>query len=121
VNIGFQIRTVTIDDIKDFVNTLIRINIRQMKRRRMPRLYESGIRYRREKLGNENWQTIEQLTESRYGDCEDLVAARVAELRMRGIRAQPWFSRRGATWHVFIKLPSGKIEDPSALLGMNKN
>lgn len=121
MNIGFKLKKVTIEDIKDFVDTLVRVNIRQMKRRRMPRLYESGIRYRREPLGHENWQTYEDLLETHYGDCEDLVAARVAELRMRGIRAQPWFSKRGTTWHVFVKLPSGKTEDPSERLGMNKN
>lgn len=118
MEIGFRLRTYSIDDIKVMVNTLVSLDVNQLKRARLPKIYESGVRYRREGTGKEQWQTIEQMLETRYGDCEDLAAWRCAELRMLGIRAVPWFSKRGKTWHVYVRYPNGKTEDPSERLGM---
>lgn len=54
-----------------------------------------------------------------YGDCEDLAAARVAELRVKaGIKAVPWLKKKGKIWHVLVRYPDGTLEDPSRKLGM---
>lgn len=87
-----------------------------------PGIYASGVRYKREPDGVEIWQSIPALLSSRFGDCEDLACWRTAELRIRGIAAQPafYFRRIGETllYHIVVRLPDGQIEDPSAKLGM---
>lgn len=118
MEIGFRLRVATIQDIKILVDALVRLNKEAMKRKRFPKLFESGVRYKREGPGREQWQPYEQMLETGFGDCEDIAAARVAELQMMGIRAQPWFSKRGRTWHVFVRFPNGTTEDPSQILGM---
>lgn len=86
-------------------------------------LYRSGVRYRQEK-DTEAWLDIPHVLENGWGDCEDLAAWRVAELRNRGVKAKPylkWYSHpdQGITlYHVLVKLPNGTIEDPSKMLGM---
>jgi len=87
----------------------------------MPPLYESGVRYKRESIGSENWQTVRQLYRAGIGDCEDLAAARAAELRMEGIPARAIAIRTGPRkYHAVVRWPDGAIEDPSRLLGMGK-
>jgi hypothetical protein len=98
-----------------------------------PPLYKAGVIYKPEKhIGNskrvieygEEWQTIPWVIFRGYGDCEDLGAWRSAELNARqGIRALPFIKiRRMPTgfWraHVVVQYPDGRIEDPSAKLGM---
>ena len=106
------------------LNALVRINQIILKTASVPPLYQAGIRYQpegRDRYGNrtEDWLTIPELYRRKKGDCEDLVAARVAQLRARGINAQPWIYKAGGRmWHVVVKLPNGKIEDPSKRLGM---
>lgn len=95
----------------------------QMRNGRLPLLYKSGIRYRREPLVGsrrvERFQTARQTAKVGFGDCEDLAAYRVAELRLRGIAAKPWVIQPSAKmFHVQVRYPDGKIEDPSARLGM---
>lgn len=85
-----------------------------------PRLYDSGVRYERER-GSERWLVPSQVLELGVGDCEDLAAWRAAELRVSGedpaalarvVRAGP------RTWHAIVERGDGTIEDPSRLLGM---
>lgn len=84
-----------------------------------PALLRSGVRYAAEPRGSERWQTIPEVLELKRGDCEDLASWMVAELRARGMRANPWpISRDGRMWHVVVKLPDGRTFDPSAALGM---
>ena len=103
---------------------LVKLNMIQMKRSRIPALYESGVRYSREAAPargprHERFQTAAQVLRNRKGDCEDLAAYRVAELRLRGIAARPWVIRAsGRVFHVQVRYPDGRIEDPSARLGM---
>jgi hypothetical protein len=91
--------------------------------RPIPPLYKAGVRYQPED-GTEEWQDILDTITRGYGDCEDLAAWRVAELRMLGIRAKPYirYKRRGGrlVYHVLVLLPSGRLEDPSLRLGMGK-
>jgi len=84
-------------------------------------LYESGVRYRREPRGEEKWLAADEVLKAGYGDCEDLVAWRVAELRARGERgARPlaYQTRRPGVVHCIVVRANGQREDPSRLLGM---
>jgi Transglutaminase-like superfamily len=102
-----------------------------------PPLYESGVIYVPEKrrviniagIGEkvleygEDWQSIPAALKKKKADCEDLAAWRAAELRMKGIKARPWIKVRklpSGAWraHAVVKWPNGRIEDPSAKLGM---
>lgn len=92
----------------------------------VPELYQSGVRYKAEPLGKEDWRDIPRLLETRLGDCEDLACWRAAELAVRrNVDARPVYRWRelpsGATlYHIVVSLPNGQIEDPSARLGMKK-
>lgn len=86
---------------------------------RMPALYESGVRYVPEPVGMENWLTYDQVLRAGKGDCEDLSAARSAELIRVGIMAWPEVIRTGRRrFHAVVRYPDGRIEDPSKILGM---
>lgn len=105
---------------------LVALNMDYLKRvkRRVPQLYAAGVRYRRERRPErggrvERFATIPTVLRTGWGDCEDLAAWRVAELRMGGIRAIPWIIRPHArVYHVQVRHPSGAVEDPSRKLGM---
>lgn len=98
---------------------LVLLNLELMERSALPPLYRAGVRYRRER-GTERWQTCEQVFVAEAGDCEDLCAWRVAELRRAGEEGAMCIVRRtGQTlWHVQVLREDGTIEDPSRLLGM---
>jgi hypothetical protein len=68
-----------------------RIAIRSAKRRGrpLPRLYESGVEYEREPWpkGLEEFADINTILKRGWGDCDDLCAARVAELQEDGEHA----------------------------------
>jgi hypothetical protein len=85
-------------------------------------LYSSGVVYRREPLGREIWQSAWQTLMRGHGDCEDLVAWRVAELWVAGeTGAMPkCYAPRPGLIHCVVRRASGKIEDPSKKLGMGK-
>jgi hypothetical protein len=88
-----------------------------------PRLYSSGVFYRAEPIGEERWRDIPSVLRDGWGDCEDLACWRAAELVEReGIAARPtyrWRRRPGITiYHIVVRLPDGRIEDPSRKLGM---
>lgn len=96
----------------------------------LPLLYEAGVRYAREARGPdgarlEEWRSPRAVLRARAGDCEDLAAWRVAELRASGepahfdVLSQP--PREGRShwlFHIRVRRGSGELEDPSALLGM---
>lgn len=107
----------------------------------LPGLYESGIRYQRERppegavqladaLGvtlrtPEEWRDIPACLAAGHADCEDLATYRAAELRARqGVEARAVIRGRWSpvdrrwVYHVVTAYPDGTIEDPSALLGM---
>jgi hypothetical protein len=90
----------------------------------VPPLYRSGVRYGRTTL----WEPIPALYARRIGDCKSLTAARVAELRLQGIQAEPSFRYNyrsdgsGAfDYHILVLLPNGTFEDPSKALGMGQD
>lgn len=89
-------------------------------------LYESGVRYQAEPLGEEEWLDIPSLYKQGWGDCEDIACARTAELRFQGIAAVPCLKSKpvpkpGGTItlvHIMVLWPDGTVEDPSKILGM---
>lgn len=113
------------------MEALAQLNEGHLAQMRYPLLYESGVRYRRER--GENWRDIPTLLELGEGDCEDLACWRIAELRHGGHYAFPYvaFQRRDGTYryHALVQRfarhdPSTghfygqHIEDPSRVLGM---
>lgn len=99
---------------------LLALCCRDLSRTRQPPLYRSGVRYRREGVGREVWQLPSQTASLGYGDCEDLAGWRAAELRAKNIRAEVVFLPLGrpGNWHCVVQWPDGRLEDPSARLGM---
>ena len=89
-------------------------------------LYESGIYYKTDKPGREDWDDIPTLYRRGWGDCKKLAAARCAEYRQMGVAAVPCISwkvfdvkgRKVTLIHVMVLLPDDTIEDPSKILGM---
>jgi len=91
---------------------------------KIPPLYESGVRYEEEPPGQEDWQDVLTCLKLGIGDCEDLACWRCAELQVRfGVMAWPTFTYRarpsgGFLYHIQVRYPDGRIEDPSRILGM---
>lgn len=94
-----------------------------------PLLYESGVRYEEEPPGRDEWQDIPDTIVRRAGDCEDLAAWRMAELRVRfrddvtrfRITVDDLPDQSGklvTTYHITLLRPGKNIEDPSRRLGM---
>ncbi len=83
-----------------------------------PPLYASGIVYRREVPGREDWQSADRLLAGGEGDCEDLAAYRTAELRLAGEPARVAIvpTRGGTMYHAVVRRANGEIEDPSRIL-----
>ena len=88
---------------------------------RFPSLYKSGVVYAREpRETREEFCCAPAVLAQGWGDCDDLAPWRSSDLVVRhGIAARPKVLRVGPrTWHVVVELPGGKLEDPSARLGM---
>ena len=107
-----------------------------------PRIYQAGVRYQREPLPDEiqkmypqctspciapvhpeEWKTIPFCMEDGQADCEDLASWACAErIVFDNIAAVTEFSFRQvgqlSIYHIYVRLPDGSIEDPSARLGM---
>lgn len=110
---------------------LTRIHLDHYRRYpKTPSLYASGVRYEREPPGQEDWQDLFTSLRRGSGDCEDLATWRAADLIRRGIPARafghprpmliqtPTGAEMGTLWHILVRWPNGRIEDPSKLLGM---
>jgi hypothetical protein len=98
----------------------VRANVEYLRRfPRTPALYRSGVRYRFIRPGADWWLIPDVLTQ-RWGDCKDLSAWRVAELRVHlGELARVRVERTAKdTYHAIVERGDGRIEDPSRALGM---
>lgn len=91
-----------------------------------PPLYETDVIYQTEQT--EQWKDVPRIIEDGWGDCEDLACWRIAELRHKGIAARPYIKWRASPtrpgmdrYHAVVRLPDGRIEDPSRSLGMNNH
>lgn len=116
-----------VDSATDLCETLTRENVRYLLRNpNAPLLYRSGAFYREQP---EYWLAIPHALVAIWTgdglDCKSLAAWRTAELRVHG---QEWRARcvvsghdspEGTVYHVRVARGDGRIEDPSALLGMN--
>ena len=107
------------DTFQAALEGLVRVNQLMMRKVQIPPLYNGGIRYQRE--SEETWRTCKEVAGSGYGDCEDLAAYRVAELRNSGIdkNATVHVKKSPAGFHALVTRGDGSREDPSAKLGMN--
>jgi hypothetical protein len=70
----------------------------------IPPLYHSGVRYKEDPPGQENWKDCLAVLADGHGDCDRLVAWRVAELRVRGIAADPIIKWRQVPKDVMVSL-----------------
>lgn len=110
-------------DLAPALAALVGLNCDIMRRRQLPPLYSSGVRYEREtRLADgtprEQWLTAPVVLLRQAGDCEDLASWRAAELRLQGIPAMAVPKRSSVGWHIVVQYPDGTIEDPSRKLGM---
>jgi hypothetical protein len=129
----------TVDDnsgtsIMAFGNRIAAINTQQIKRERLPKLYESGVRY-----GPENgdlWLDAIGIIRRGVDDCEGLAAYRAAELVNEGHVAGVWTrlvptgqsrdmggsGNGGRLFHAVTGVfePDGRfyVDDPSVACGM---
>jgi hypothetical protein len=129
--------------VVDAVELLVEHNVRRLRRSASRMLLyvvaaARGLRYRSEPSGSEDWLDIDGVIAAEGGDCEDLAAWRVAELRVYGaaalapgdggygqtgpltaaafLRAWP-----GGTYHCLVEYHINGVryeEDPSVRLGM---
>jgi hypothetical protein len=88
-----------------------------------PWLYASGVTYAEEAEGVDEWTDIPETLRRGVGDCEDLAAWRIAELRVRSdelalprVTVETFGAR--ALYHVIVKRAGGCLEDPSRVLGL---
>lgn len=107
------------------LEALVRLNVLYLNDHPdTPELYSSGVRYKREPPGKEDWLSIPEAIKRGVADCEDLCCWRAAELRFDGFQAMAFSSREPSKgprplFHVRVRLGGGRIvEDPSAVLGM---
>jgi hypothetical protein len=105
----------------------------------IPPLYASGVRYKEDPPGHEDWRDVYAVLARGIGDCDQLVAWRIGELRANGDACEPvlkWqfvtreqmiaigyprkFIPEKGVWlvHCLVRFPDGAIEDPSKILGM---
>ena len=108
------------------LETLCQINEWHLRRERFAPLYRSGVYYKEEPPGEEEWLDIPTLYKQGFGDCEDIGCARVAELRKVGVPAVPCICWKEhniggkviTLVHVLVLWPDDSLEDPSKILGM---
>lgn len=113
--------------LKILLWALIRLNREYLRMNpSTPKLYASGVRFIREREGEEIWPDIGEVIRMGGGDCEDLACWRVAELLEMGVPARPaWRHRKvrmpsgtiGILYHILVWTPKG-FEDPSRIMGM---
>lgn len=112
-------RETAAEDIDACLAAMTGINVHQMRERALPTLYQSGVRYLRE--GNqprESWRTALEVLAHKGGDCEDLACYRAAELILGGEDARARVIPSSSGWHIIVRRECGRVEDPSARLGM---
>ena len=107
------------------LEALVMVNLGVLRNKRLgvPPLYESGVRYEREKTrGVECWLDAYTCWHQGWGDCDDLACWRAAELILQGVSAVPviqvqrW---KPAMFHIVVGDSNGRIiDDPSNRLGM---
>lgn len=126
--------TMVVPDLPEALNEalegLVRINTKMLlaairSGRPVPPLYKLGVRYKREPVPREWWQTVADNVVEKHADCEDLAGHLAAQYRVAGILAGVPFPARAVcirtgpkSYHAIVRLPDGRHEDPSRALGM---
>lgn len=108
------------------MSNMVTIREAKLQGKHIPSLYKSGVVYRREPLrrGKQYEEFADILTTLRrgWGDCDDLCAWRVAELRVTGEDPKAdiriYWRPRSNVMHVEVRRGDGSIEDPSRFLGL---
>lgn len=110
------------------LETMVEINLEFLacSKKRIPKLYESGVVYRREPPGSEIFKIIPCVLRDGFGDCEDLATWRVAELRFQGekntqVMIKKWLVGEFIQFHILVRRENGQDEDPSRILGMGSD
>lgn len=117
------------DDINFALQLATAIALRQLQRfRHIPKLYASGVRWRRDKCLAANvpgacerfLSPLDILREGKVGDCDDLAPWRAAELILGGDRKARAIAiaAPGVGYHALVRRGDGTREDPSRRLGM---
>jgi hypothetical protein len=89
-----------------------------------PRIYRSGVVYREEPSGMEDWQDIPTCLRLGKADCDDVSPWRAAEIQVRErTPAEPYFASAkrkggGMLYHILVNAKGRPPEDPSYVLGM---
>lgn len=113
-----------LDDVQALVTATQFLDEHQIRRGRIGHIYTTGVRYRREEHetlpGVERVQTAEEAGAMGDGDCDDLAPWLAASRRvLEGVNARAKaVESPGIGYHVVVEYPDGRIEDPSARLGM---
>lgn len=139
------------EQMQAVVDCLTICNRAILRRYRMPDILTAGIRYTDDRppkgsvCGDDDWADISIVLRRKAGDCDDLAAARAAQLQQQGInaRAIPLLRRKQGAfgnpgkhdYHIVVMWPKGLksyprtvyqdpsgsgllLEDPSRILGM---
>lgn len=112
--------------IREAIEAVVLANQLYLRLHQVPSIYESGIRYEEEPAGQpyEDFAAVPVILARGWGDCDDLVSWRIAELRNSGENAKvrlkwAYDPIRGARmYHVLVRRANGQVEDPSKRLGM---
>jgi hypothetical protein len=115
--------------VREALEALIMANRLYLRTHRVPALYESGVRYEEEPAGQpyEDFSAIPVVLARGWGDCDDVVSWRIAELRNSGENAKvrlkwDYDPARGARmYHVLVRRANGQVEDPSKRLDMGNH
>jgi len=126
VAITFEVNPAHRAGIEYALRRLFEFDLAWLLSHRTPHLYSSGVRYAREpwSAAIEEFASVPVVLSRGWGDCDDLACWRAAELTAAGELAEPYVyetptSRVDARrWHVIVRTATGRVEDPSAVLGM---
>lgn len=133
LRVTFVLDAADLPSVRILTEALTRLDELALRRRPgTAPVYESGVRYRTEPIGVEEFPTTPVLYQRRIGDCAPLAAARAAELRVAGFPRAVAFPietpDRPCVWdracpreiHVIVSRDGtlATLEDPSAVLGM---
>ena len=102
------------------LEALVSIKREIMRRDAPPALYDTpGPLYRQEPPGKERFDNITKFSERGWADCDDLAAARVAELREGGelgAKCQVVWPKGQRRYHARVLRENGTTEDPCIVL-----
>ncbi len=107
-------------NIRRVIRAIAECWVEQLKRHPLPPLYKSGVIYKPEPTSNPYEVFSDPYTTylEGWGDCDDLVIWRIAEVLASGSEAWPVAMRKIGTtrYHVAVRLENGDEEDPSIIL-----